>query len=126
MKRNPDSFKEDILAAKEFADAYGPELLERLIRLAEVNQSLPEQPKYLTAFLESGEYDGMVREVKDAGFEVNSWLENLIETASVEVIRNAIALVEQKRRQGTTVWNPEGLLVEAIRNKWQPTDDSEL
>lgn len=119
MKRNSDSFKEDIRAAKEFADAYGLELLERLIRLAEAHQSLPEQPKYVQAFLESGKPDGILREVKDAGFRVNSWLENLIETASVEVVRNAIALVEQKRRRGT-VWNPEGLLVEAIRNKWQP------
>lgn len=117
MKRNSDSFKEDIRAAKEFADAYGPELLERLIGLAEDDQSLSEPPKYVKAFLESGK--PIVREVKDAGFEVNSWLENFIETASVEVVRNAIALVEQKRRRGITVWNPEGLLVQAIRNKWQ-------
>ncbi len=120
MKRNSDSFREDIRAAKEFADAYGPELLERLIGLAEAHQSLPEELKYVKAFLESGELDGIVREVKDAGFQVNSWLENLIETTTVEVVRNAIALVEQKRRRGITVWNPEGLLVEAIRNKWQP------
>lgn len=118
MKRNPDSFKEDILAAKEFADAYGTELLERLIRFAEANQSLPEQPK--------SDEPEIVREVKDAGFQVNSWLKNFIETASVEVVRNAIALVEQKRCRGTAVRNPEGFLVQAIRNKWQPTDYSDL
>ena len=118
MKANSHSLSDDIRAAKEFADAYGIELLQRLIQLAETYQSPPEQLTYVEAFLASDE--GIVQEVKDAGFDVNPWLKNLIETANVQVVRNAIALVEQKRRQKITIWNPEGYLVEAIRNQWKP------
>ncbi|MFB2980837.1 hypothetical protein [Microseira sp. BLCC-F43] len=104
---------DNIRAAKELADAYGIEVLERLIRLAESDRNLlHNQP--------TPAKEDILQEVETAGFELNPWLEDLILDADVKVVRDAIAVVKENRRRGITVWNPEGLLVSAIRNQWKP------
>lgn len=104
---------DNIRTAKEFADVYGVELLQRLIQLAETDQNLLDnQPTLATA--------DIVQEVEAAGFELNPWLEDFILSARVEVVQDAIAVVEDNRQRGIKVRNPEGLLVSAIQNQWKP------
>ncbi len=104
-----------IQAAKEFADAYGIARLERLMTMAETERNSPKtQPSPTNANI-----DAISQEVEAAGFQLNPWLKSLILSTSVEVVRNAIAVVKENQRWGI-VRNPEGLLVEAIRNQWQP------
>ncbi|MDY7005889.1 MAG: hypothetical protein SWX82_18665 [Cyanobacteriota bacterium] len=57
--------------------------------------------------------------MKKAGFQINNWLTELILKTNAEVVRDAIAVVAVSRRRGT-LRNPEGMLVEAIRNQWRP------
>lgn len=61
----------------------------------------------------------ILQEVKKAGFQINNWLTELILKTNAEVVRDAIAVVAVSRRRGT-LRNPEGMLVEAIRNQWRP------
>lgn len=106
---------DDIRTAKEFADAYGVELLKRVIRLAETDRNRPHnQP--LPAKTD------ILQEVVDTGFELNPWLEDLILSASVEVVRDAIAVVEENRQRGITLRTREGLLARAIQNEWKPNN----
>ncbi|MEB3179064.1 MAG: hypothetical protein VKL59_08570 [Nostocaceae cyanobacterium] len=104
---------DDVLALKEFADAYGLDMLKRAIALAETdyNRSHPEST--------SAKAD-ILQQVEDAGFELNPWLENFILDANVEIVRDAIAVVKENLRRGITVHNPEGMLVSAIRKEWKP------
>jgi len=61
----------------------------------------------------------ILQEVEAAGFKLNPWLKNLLFTSSVEVVRDAMAVVAENQQRGK-VRNLEGLLVEAIRNQWKP------
>ena len=106
---------EYIQTAKEFADTYGIAHLERLLALAE---TVPTSPKTgLSTFKVMS--NPILEEVEMAGFHLNPWLETLILSNNVEVVRDAIAVVEENRRRGI-VRNREGLLVQAIRNQWKP------
>lgn len=112
---------EDIRAAKEFADAYGVELLDRILRLAETGQN-PLQAQTFPSNTSKTEAAGILQEAKNAGFKVNSWLGDLILSSHVEVVRDAIAVVKDNVQRGVLVQNPEGLLVAAIRNQWKPSN----
>ncbi|MBD2002720.1 MULTISPECIES: hypothetical protein [Cyanophyceae] len=104
-----------IRVAKDFADSYGVERLDHLMTLAEADQNSPKtQPVPASA-----NPDAILQEVEAAGFQLNPWLKNLLLSTSVEVVRDAIAVVAENQ-QWRTVRNPEGLLVEAIRNQWKP------
>lgn len=106
---------EYIQTAKEFADAYGIAHLDRLLALAE---TVPNSPKARASTFQVMS-DAILEEVEIAGFRLNPWLKTLILSSDVEVVRDAIAVVEENRRWGI-VRNSEGLLVQAIRNKWKP------
>lgn len=106
---------EYIQTAKEFADAYGIVHLDRLLALAE---TAPTFPKALPATFKVMS-DTILEEVKMAGFHLDPWLKTLILTSDVEVVRDAIGVVEKNSCQGI-VRNREGLLVQAIRNQWKP------
>ncbi|HLO49405.1 MAG TPA: hypothetical protein VK211_13400, partial [Kamptonema sp.] len=83
--------------------------------LAEGAESVPKtQPSPAKA-----DTDAILQEVEAAGFQLNPWLKSLILTASVEVVRDGMAVVKENEQWGT-VRNREGLLVEAIRNQWKP------
>ena len=104
-----------IRVAKDFADSYGVERLDHLMTLAETDQNSPKtQPVPVSA-----NPDTILQEVEAAGFQLNPWLKNLLLTTSVEVVRDAMAVVAENQGWGT-VRNPEGLLVEAIRKQWKP------
>jgi hypothetical protein len=104
-----------IQVAKDFADSYGVDRLDHLMTLAQADpnsaktQSVPASDRHNT----------ILQEVEAAGFQLNPWLKNLLFTTSVEVVRDAMAVVAENQQRGT-VRNPEGLLVEAIRNQWKP------
>ena len=108
---------EYIKLAKEFADKYGIEYLDRLITLAE-NNNLPNTQLNFTQTNQVNQ-ETILEEVLTAGFQLNPWLKNLILINSVEVVRQAIAVVEENEIWGN-VRNREGLLVEAIRKQWKP------
>lgn len=108
---------EYIKLAKEFADKYGIEYLDRLIKLAE-NKNLANNKSNLTKTNQVNQ-ETILEEVIASGFQLNPWLKNLILINSVEVVRQAIAVVEENEIWGN-VRNREGLLVEAIRNQWKP------
>ena len=107
---------EYIKLAKEFADQYGIEYLDRLITLAE-NKNLPNTQSNLTQTNQVNQ-GKILDEVLAGGFQLNPWLKNLILINSVEVVRQAIAVVKENEIWGN-VRNREGLLVEAIRNQWK-------
>lgn len=104
-----------IQVAKDFADSYGVDRLDRLMSLAQVEpnstktQSVPASDRHNT----------ILQEVEAAGFQLNPWLTNFLLTTSVEVVRDAMAVVAENQQRGR-VRNPEGLFVEAIRNQWKP------
>jgi len=106
---------EYIQTAKEFADAYGIAHLDRLLALAE---TVPNSPKTQSSTFKVMS-NTILEEVEMAGFHLNPWLKTLILSNNVEVVRDAIAVVEENRRRGI-VRNCEGLLVQAIRNQWKP------
>lgn len=103
-----------IQVAKDFADSYGVERLDHLITLAEADRNSPKSQPVPA----SDRPDTILQEVEAAGFQLNPWLKNLILTTSFEVVRDAMAVVVENQRW-KTVHNPEGLLVEAIRNQWK-------
>lgn len=106
---------EYIQTAKEFADTYGIAHLDRLLTLAETVPNSPKtQPSTFKVMSNT-----ILGEVEMAGFQLNPWLKTLILSNNVEVVRDAIAVVEENRRLGV-VRNREGLLVQAIRNQWKP------
>ncbi|MGB3507873.1 MAG: hypothetical protein WBA93_01230 [Microcoleaceae cyanobacterium] len=105
---------EYIKLAKEFADTYGIEYLERIMALAENNKFTNTQPTPTKTNQEI-----ILDEVVVAGFQLNPWLKNLILINSEEVVRKAVAVVQQNEMWGN-VRNREGLLVDAIRNQWKP------
>ena len=106
---------EYIQTAKEFADTYGIAHLERLLALAE---TVPNSPKTLPSTFKVMS-NTILEEVEMAGFHLNPWLKTLILSSNVEVVRDAIAVVEENCYRGV-VRNREGLLVQAIRNQWKP------
>ncbi|NES05799.1 MAG: hypothetical protein F6K22_25115 [Okeania sp. SIO2F4] len=108
---------EYIKLAKEFADQYGIEYLDRLITLAE-NKNLPNIQSNISHTNQVNQ-ETILEEVLASGFQLNPWLKNLIFINSLEVVRQAIAVVEENEIWGN-VRNREGLLVEAIRNQWKP------
>lgn len=105
---------EYIKLAKEFADTYGIEYLDRIIVLAENNKFTNIQPTSTKTNQEI-----ILEEVVAAGFQINPWLKNLILINSEAVVREAIAVVQENEKWGN-VRNREGLLVDAIRNQWKP------
>ncbi|OZH54882.1 hypothetical protein AFK68_08050 [Hydrocoleum sp. CS-953] len=116
-QNNRQTFGDEIRAAKEFADSYGPELLDRLLRVVENDHKMPDTSQ-TTVNLQT---NNILQEVEKAGFQLNHWLTELILNTNVEVVRNAMAVVAvYRRRRMTTLRNPEGMLVEAIRNRWRP------
>ncbi len=120
MKRNSQNnrqtFGDEIRAAKEFADSYGPELLDRLLRVVENDHKKPDTSQTPV----NVQTNDILQEVEKAGFTLNSWLTELILNTNAEVVRDAMAVVAVYRRRGMTLRNPEGMLVEAIRNQWRP------
>ncbi|SKB13685.1 hypothetical protein PL11201_530015 [Planktothrix sp. PCC 11201] len=104
-----------IQTAKDFADSYGVDRLDRLMTLAQASEnSLITQPSGM-----NGNRGDILQEVEAVGFQLNAWLKNLILSTPIEVVRNAMAVVEENERW-RIVKNREGLLVEAIRNQWKP------
>lgn len=104
-----------IQTAKDFADSYGVERLDRLMTLVQASEnSLITQPSAM-----NGNRGDILQEAEAAGFQLNPWLKNLILSTPIEVIRNAMAVVAENERW-RIVRNREGLLVEAIRNQWKP------
>jgi hypothetical protein len=104
-----------IRVAKDFADSYGVERLDHIMTLTEADRNSPKtQPVAASA-----NPDAILQKVETAGFQLNPWLKSLLLTTSVEVVRDAMAVVAENQGRGT-VRNPEGLLVEAIRNQWKP------
>ena len=104
-----------IQVAKDFADSYGVDRLDHLMTLAQADpNSAKTQPVRA-----SDRHDTILQEVEAAGFQLNPWLKNLLLTTSVEVVRDAMAVVAENQQRGK-VRNLEGLLVEAIRNQWKP------
>ena len=104
-----------IQVAKDFADSYGVDRLDHLMTLAQADpNSAKTQP-----VAASDRHNTILQEVEAAGFQLNPWLKNLLFTTSVEVVRDAMAVVAENQQRGR-VRNPEGLLVEAIRNQWKP------
>ncbi len=83
---------EYIKSAKEFADKYGIEYLDRLITLAE-NKNIPNTQSNLTKTNQVNQ-EKILEEVLASDFQLNPWLKNLILLNSVEVVRQAIAVVE--------------------------------
>ncbi len=79
-------------SAKEFADKYGIEYLDRLITLAE-NKNIPNTQSNLTKTNQVNQQK-ILEEVLASDFQLNPWLKNLILLNSVEVVRQAIAVVE--------------------------------
>lgn len=120
MKRNSQNNRQtlgdEIRAAKEFADSYGPELLDRLLQVVENDHKMPEtsQPPV------NVQTNDILQEVEKAGFQINHWLTELILNTNAEVVRDAMAVVAAYSRRGKTLRNPEGMLVQAIRNQWRP------
>ncbi|NER02924.1 MAG: hypothetical protein F6K17_09960 [Okeania sp. SIO3C4] len=119
MKRNSQNNRQtlgdEIRAAKEFADSYGPELLDRLLQVVENDHKMPDtsQPPV------NVQTNDILQEVEKAGFQINHWLTELILNTNAEVVRDGMAVVAASRRRGT-LRNPEGMLVQAIRNQWKP------
>jgi hypothetical protein len=105
-----------IRVAKDFADSYGVERLDHLMTLAEAERA--NSPKTQPVAARANPH-AILQEVEAAGFQLNPWLKNLLLTTSVEVVRDAMVVVAENQGRGT-VRNPEGLLVEAIRNQWKP------
>lgn len=104
-----------IQVAKDFADSYGVDRLDHLMTLAQAEpNSAKTQPVPA-----SDRHNTILQEVKAAGFQLNPRLKKLLFTTSVEVVWDAMAVVAENQQRGT-VRNPEGLLVEAIRNQWKP------
>jgi hypothetical protein len=104
-----------IQVAKDFADSYGVDRLDRLMTLAQVEpNSAKTQP-----VAANDRHNTILQEVEAAGFKLNPWLKNLLFTTSVEVVRDAMAVVAENQQRGT-VRNLEGLLVKAIDNQWKP------
>lgn len=106
---------EYIQTAKKFADAYGIANLDRLLALAE---TVPNSPKIRPSSFKVMS-NTILEEVEMAGFQLDPWLKTLILSSDVEVVRDAIAVVEENSSRGI-VRNPEGLLVQAIRKQWKP------
>ncbi|MGD1716629.1 hypothetical protein [Dapis sp. BLCC M172] len=116
-RQNPQTFGDEIRVAKEFADSYGPELLDRLLRVVENDHKMPDTSQTPV----NVQTNDILQEVEKAGFTLNSWLTELILNTNAEVVRDAMAVVAvYRRRRMTTLRNPEGMLVEAIRNQWRP------
>ncbi|MBD2741770.1 hypothetical protein H6H02_09225 [Coleofasciculus sp. FACHB-1120] len=107
---------ETLRVAKEFADMYGVERLDYLMKFAEIAQNPPESKQSPA----NANADQILQAVEAVGIELNPWLEDLIISSSVEVVWDAIAVLKAYRQRGMLVRNPEGLLVEAIRNRWKP------
>jgi hypothetical protein len=104
-----------IQVAKDFADSYGVDRLDHLMTLAQADpNSAKTQP-----VAASDRHNTILQEVEAAGFPLNPRLNNFLLTTSVEVVRDAMAVVAENQQRGR-VRNPEGLLVEAIRNQWKP------
>ncbi|NEO53805.1 MAG: hypothetical protein F6K54_12380 [Okeania sp. SIO3B5] len=114
-RQNPQTLGDKIRVAKEFADSYGPELLDRLLQVVENDHKMPDtsQPPV------NVQTNDILQEVEKAGFQINHWLTELILNTNAEVVRDAIAVVAASRRRGT-LRNPEGMLVQAMRNQWRP------
>ncbi|MDJ0554190.1 MAG: hypothetical protein QNJ68_07075 [Microcoleaceae cyanobacterium MO_207.B10] len=113
---NPQTLGDKIRAAKEFADSYGPELLDRLLRVVENDHKMPDTSQTPVNL----QTNDILQEVEKAGFTLNSWLKQLILNTNAQVVRDAMAVVAVYRRRRMTLRNPEGMLVEAIRNHWRP------
>lgn len=115
-RQNPQILGDEIRVAKEFADIYGPELLDRLLRVVESGQNISPTPQPPI----NAQTNDILSAVEKAGFKINPWLAELILDSDVEIVRNAMAVIAAYRRRGMTIRNPEGMLVEAIRNQWRP------
>ncbi|MDJ0517642.1 MAG: hypothetical protein QNJ74_15810 [Trichodesmium sp. MO_231.B1] len=115
-QNNRQSFGDEIRAAKEFADSYGPELLDRLLRVVENDHKIPDTSQTPV----NVQTNDILQEVEKAGFQINPWFRELILNSNATVVRNAMAVVTAYRRRGMSLRNPEGMLVEAIRNQWRP------
>ncbi|MFE1748861.1 hypothetical protein [Coleofasciculus sp. H7-2] len=107
---------ETLRVAKEFADTYGVERLDYLMKFAEIAQNHPKSQQSPA----NANADQILQAVEAVGIELSPWLEDFIISSRVEVVWNAIAVLKAYRQRGMLVRNPEGLLVEAIRNRWKP------
>ena len=108
-------FTDYLKTAKDFADQYGVERLDRLMGLAEPLTSEVETQSHIV----TANHSNILQEVEDAGLKITPYLKHLVLSESVETVRDAIAVVQENQSYGR-VKNPEGLLVEAIRNRWKP------
>ncbi|MBE9039593.1 hypothetical protein IQ235_02130 [Oscillatoriales cyanobacterium LEGE 11467] len=61
-----------------------------------------------------------IEQIKDLGVRVNPQIEKVVKLASVQVVKDAIALLRHKRQTHQTLRNPAGFLVRAIENRWKP------
>lgn len=113
---NPQILGDEIRVAKEFADIYGLELLNRLLRVVENGHKMAETQRPTV----NAQTNDILATVEKAGFKINPWLAELILNSNAVVVRNAMAVVTKYRRRGRTLRNPEGMLVEAIRKQWKP------
>lgn len=61
----------------------------------------------------------ILQEVEAAAIPINYDLKALILSSSVQVVRDAVAVVEENRSRGV-VYSPAGLFRSAVENQWKP------
>ncbi|MGQ4650697.1 hypothetical protein [Lyngbya aestuarii] len=68
----------------------------------------------------SQEAQGILKEAKGTGIHLHPKLEQFILQSTLDVVKDAIAVVNEAKARGS-LKNPAGLLIEAIKNQWKPS-----
>jgi len=63
----------------------------------------------------------LLKQAEDLGIRLNQNLKKLVLSATVETIRNALGVLKQSLESRKSLKNPAGLLAEAIKQQWKPS-----
>lgn len=63
----------------------------------------------------------LLKQAEDLGIRLNQNLQKLVLSATVETIRNALGVLKQSLESRKPLKNPAGLLAEAIKQQWKPS-----
>jgi len=73
----------------------------------------------------SQEAQVVLKEAEDSGVHLHPKLKQFLLEATLDVVKDAIAVVKEAKARGN-LKNPAGLLIEAIKNQWKPSVVAEV
>lgn len=71
--------------------------------------------------IDSATAEPLLKQVEDLGIRLNQNLRKLVLSATVETIKNALGVLKQNLESRKPLKNPPGLLAEAIKQQWKPS-----